>query len=448
LPYTFSAFLQALAFVGLCITTFNSGGEQMRMARWILASCLILAATPFFAQTTVAVGKCQPKKTSFPTIQQALNATPPGAVIDVCPGFYPEQILVYQAVTLKGISSGGQGAAVITVPTGGLAQNASSLSTGNPIAAQVLVQASSSVTITNMTVDGANNGLNGCSPNPIGIYYQNSSGTISHNSVLNQVLVGSDLIGCQAGLGIFVQSGNGGSSTVAITSNNVANYQKNGITGNELGTSVTITSNDVIGQGPTTGAAENSIQIGFGASGSVTTNTVGSDIWAPDVFGDTGNAAAGILVYSSSNVAIKSNNVSNTQFGIAVVSDPNFGLADGATLTSNTVSATHLYDGIDLCSNTNIVTSNTINGSDEAGIHVDDTCTGASTGNSVMKNTINSACAGILSGPGASGNTTVPNTFYNVVTLQSTATNTCTPPPGIPNKAGSRSHVRIKAARP
>ena len=422
----------------------------MRMARWILASWLILAAVPFFAQTvTVAVGNCQPKKTTFPTIQQALNATPPGAVIDVCPGPHPEQILVYQAVTIKGIVSGNQGAAVITVPSGGLVQNATSLATGNPIAAQVLVQAASSVTITNITVDGANNGFsNGCAdPDPIGIYYQNSSGTISHNTVLNEVLLPANN-GCQAGLGIFVQSGNGGSSTVTINNNNVANYQKNGITGNESGTSVTLTANDVVGQGPTNGAAENSIQIGFGATGSITSNTVGSDVWAPDVFGDTGDAAAGILVYASPNVAIKSNNVSNTQFGIAIVSDPTLGAADGATLTSNTVSATHLYDGIDLCSSSNIVTSNTINGSDEAAIHVDDTCTGASTGNMVTKNQINSACAGILSGPGASGNTTTPNTFYNVVTLQSTGTNTCTPPPGIPNKARARSHARTRAARP
>jgi hypothetical protein len=147
-------------------------------------------------------------------------------------------------------------------------------------------------------------------------------------------------------------------------------------------------------------------------------------------------------------VAIKSNNVSNTQFGIAIVSDPTLGAADSATLTSNTVSLTHLYDGIDLCSNNNTATGNTINGSDESAIHLDDTCTGASTGNTVTSNKINSACAGILSGPGATGNTTIPNTFYNVVSLQSTGTNTCTPPPGIPNKAGPRSRARIRAARP
>ena len=80
----------------------------MRLARWILVSGLIVAAAPLFAQT-VAVGNCQPKKTSFPTIQQALNATPPGATIDVCPGPHPEQILVYQAVTLKGHRIGESG---------------------------------------------------------------------------------------------------------------------------------------------------------------------------------------------------------------------------------------------------------------------------------------------------------------------------------------------------
>ncbi len=147
-------------------------------------------------------------------------------------------------------------------------------------------------------------------------------------------------------------------------------------------------------------------------------------------------------------MAIKSNNVSNTQYGIAIVSDPAFGVADGAILTSNTVSLTHLYDGIDLCSNNNKATGNTISGSDEAGIHLDDTCPGAGTGNTVTSNKINSACAGILSGPGATGNTITSNTFYNVSTVQATGSNTCTPLPGLANKAVARSHRRIRAARP
>src|SRR5262249_15788460 len=157
-------------------------------------------------------------------------------------------------------------------------------------------------TITNLTVDGSNNGVADCELNPIGIYYQNASGTITRAAVLNQAL-GAGLEGCQSGLGIFAQSGGGGTSVVNINNNHVEGYQKNGITGNELGTNVTITSNTVIGQGPTTGAAENSIQIGFGATGSVSKNTVGSDIWAPDNINDPGDAAAGILVFASHGIS-------------------------------------------------------------------------------------------------------------------------------------------------
>jgi parallel beta-helix repeat protein len=377
---------------------------------------------------------CKPSLVHFATIQLAVNAVPAGSTVDVCPGTYPEQVVINKNLTLQGVADAGQDAAVIVAPGGGLLPNTSSLATGNPIAAQILVQApATSVKLSNLTVDGSNNGITGgCPgtgspvPDPMGIYYQNASGTVTRASVLNEVL-GAGLTGCQGGLGIFVQSGGGGTSTVSITNNNVENYQKNGITGNEAGTTVTIKGNTVIGQGPTSGAAENSIQIGFGATGSISGNTVGSDVWAPDVFGDTGDAAAGLLVYASQSVAITSNNVNNTQYGIALAGDPSNGSADHNVVTKNTVSATHLYDGIDLCGNYNTASNNAINGSDESGVHVDDTCNTGATGNTATFNTINSACAGILIGPSASSPTTSPNTYYNVGTLQLSGTDTCTP---------------------
>ena len=402
----------------------------MRSARSFTFSCLALvvlvALSGQASSTTVAVGTCT-GLVHFATIQLAVNSVPAGSIIDICPGTYPEQVAINKNLTLKGVVAGGQDAAVIVAPAGGLVPNANSLATGNAIAAQILVQApATAVKFNNLTVDGSNNGIAGCLPNPIGFYYQNASGTISRTSVLNEVL-GTGLTGCQGGLGIFVQSGGGGTSTVSITNNNVENYQKNGITANEAGTTATITGNTVIGQGPTSGAAENSIQIGFGATGTISGNTVGSDVWSPDVFGDTGDAAAGLLVYASSHVTISSNNVNNTQFGIALAGDPTSGSADYNTVTKNTVSATHFYDGIDLCGNNNNATSNIINGSDESGVHVDDSCNTGAAGNTATSNTINSACAGILIGPTASSSTTVPNTYFNVGRLQLSGTNVCTP---------------------
>lgn len=422
----------------------------MRLLKFVLTLGVLCSAFSAVAQN-VAVGSCKPSLPSFPTIQLAVNSIPVGGTIQVCPGFYPEQVTVNKNLTIKGIAVGNQGAAIVTSPVGGVIQNTVSLATGNPIAAQLLVQApASSVTVTNITVDGSNNQLSGgCGvPNLIGIYFQNASGTITRTAVLNQAL-SAGLAGCQNGLGIFAQSdGIGGTSVMTITNNHVEGYQKNGITGNELGTNVTITGNTVIGQGPTTGAAENSIQIGFGAAGNITKNTVGSDVWAPDVITDPGDAAAGILVYASPGIIITSNNVNNTQFGIAVVSaDAGLGNANNSQVTKNTVSATHIFDGIDLCSSGNFASLNIVNGSDEAGIHVDSSCGGPATSNSVTQNTINSACAGILSGPGATGATT-PNTFFNVGTLHLTGTDVCTPPPSKNKNGGMKQVAHHHAARP
>jgi hypothetical protein len=415
----------------------------------------LLLAACFAAQaahaSTIVVGTCK-AGIQFSTIAAAILAAPPGATVNVCAGSYGEQLTITKNLTLKGIAAGNSDAAILVSPSGGLVQNATTLS-GAGVEAQIYVQGAA-VNISNLTVDAANNNLDslGCNADPIGIYYQNSSGTITRNSILNDILDSPDLIGCQSGLGFYAEN-SGPGATLTITYNNVENYQKNGITVNgpgiigTAGAAATISFNTVIGQGPWTGAAQNSIQLGFGATGKIASNTVGSDVWAPDVFGDVGNAAAGILVYASSGVSITSNNVSQTQYGITVDSDTNYGSADSSQITKNTVSTTHLYDGIDLCSNNNTAAGNTVNGSDEAGIHIDATCTGSSTGNSVTTNTINSACAGVLSG--TAGNTTSPNTYYNTVKEVVTGTDVCTPAPTkAPTKGAAKSHGKFSPVKP
>ncbi|HEX4426118.1 MAG TPA: hypothetical protein VH079_12020 [Terriglobales bacterium] len=372
---------------------------------------------------TVEVGNCAsfPK---YPTIQQAVSSVPAGATVGVCPGTYPEQVVITRNVTLKGLlTSSGSGATIVT-PANGMVANASSLSSGSPMAAQIVVQGAAKVNISNISINGSNNQISGCAPDLVGILYQNSSGTISQVSVLNETLDTPDLIGCQSGLGIFVQSGIlnsvNGSSTVKVNDSLVEDYQKNGITGNEQNTTLTVTGSYVVGHGSTTGAAENGIQFGFGAAGSATTNTVNGNVWAPDTFGDTGDAAAGILIFGSQNIILTSNNVSNSQYGIAAVDDLGDGLiADHASIKSNKISGTHLFDGIEICNNSSTVQSNIIFSSDESGIHIDSDpdngCNGTGNGITVSANTINTACTGILGN--LSNNTIGTNTYYNVGSL-------------------------------
>jgi hypothetical protein len=432
---------------------------NVRAAGWILAATSVLAATPMFAGTLAVTTNpsCEPAYVHFTTIQAAVAAAPSvgTTTILVCPGTYPEQVsIVGKQVVLRGVAYAGSNAAIISSPAGGLVQNATSVY-GGGIEAQIFAQDTNSVAIEEITTDASNANLDslGCTADPIGIFFQNASGAIERVSVLNDILSPS-LTGCQGGLGIYVESGSSqnppaGSSTVTIAYNSVENYQKNGITANGVGTAVTITSNVVVGQGPWNGAGQNSIQVAFGATGSVKSNTVGSDVWAPDVFGDTGDAAAGILVgYGSENVTISSNQVSNTQYGIAVEGDPTDGAGDGAQVIDNVVTLTHLYDAIDLCANNSTATGNKITGADESGVHIDDTCYGSATGNTVSSNTISGACAGILSGP-ASGNTIGTNTYFNAVSEIVKGSDICIPPPvGGVRKLFAKSHGGVRPARP
>ena len=378
-----------------------------------LANCVAVSANA----ATVFVGVCGGP--SYPTIQAAVTAAPAGSTIYVCPGSYPEQVSINKRLTLQGVASGPLNQAVVTAPAGGIVANTVSLATGDPIAAQVWVHDTTAVTIENLTVDGAGNGIAACAPNLIGVYYQDASGVVNNVVARNQTSgVTSPLNGCQWGEGIFVQSGistvtgKAGTSTVTVRNSSVHDFQKNGITGNEVGTKLTVNSNEVRGQGPTNGAAENGIQLGFGATGRVGGNTVIDEIWAPDTSSDSGDAASGILIFDVADASVLNNHVGNTQFGIAVVGDTT-GVADDATITGNTLDGTLIFDGIEVCgSSGGTITGNVVSGSSQSGVHLDGTCTGVTSGGTtVTGNTINEACAGILDG--TAGNTTSPDTFFN-----------------------------------
>jgi hypothetical protein len=112
-----------------------------------------------FATTRLAVGPstCQSSLVHFSTIQSAVNAAPAGSVIQVCPGAYPEQVVISEPLTLIGVTDGTGNAAVITVPGGGLVQNATSSIEG-PVAVQLLVTNTVEVTVQNLTIDGTGGG--------------------------------------------------------------------------------------------------------------------------------------------------------------------------------------------------------------------------------------------------------------------------------------------------
>ena len=394
---------------------------------------MLIAPCGYAFSATVAVGTCT-TLVHFATIQLAVNSVPAGSIIKVCHGKYPEQVaIIAKDLTLDGIASPAGDAAVILPPATGLVANTADVDTGKPIAAQLLVQNTGPVSISNLTVDGTGNAITGCSPDLRGILFQNASGTVKHVAVRNQVPNGNPS-GCQIGESIYVQTAAGHSSTVTVEKSSVHNYNKNGITGNDLNTNLVLTLNYVQGAVVVLvlGAAQNGIQLGFGATGTIKGNTV-----IDNIYGDpTVTTSANILLYDTaenSGITVTSNRVGNSQVPIALITlgDDGANLGDGVTVTDNHIFGTSAYDAIDACTKGNTVTGNTILNSAESGVHLDASCGihfGGTTGNNNIAtgNTIlESACAGILVDPTATGNTTTPDTYYTVPFPVTSSTASC-----------------------
>jgi hypothetical protein len=385
-------------------------------------SLTLLSAVPAAAANRVvdsgdgqgSVSNCGASTAAYFSIFAALTASVAGDKIIICPGSgpYDEQLTITFAVTL----TGKLGATLKPV----MVMNSTSLTSGNHIAAAILIdEGVTGVKIDTLTIDGGDSQtVGGCaSPagpaNPIGVYFRNASGSVT-NSVVRNFRRGAGLEGCQDGLGIFAQSSGTGASVVTVTNTSVHDFQKNGITGNGPGTTLTATINKVTGDGPTPSIAQNGIQIGFGADGTVTNNVVSEVVYSQCVNPsdpDPGNpclngSSTGILVYDGATSTTASlNTVTTTQTGVYLD-------ASSSTASSNLITRTMQYDGIYLPAgaDSNTISNNIITNSDESGIWVDGTL------NSVTKNKINETPIGIHA---ACGNIvpltgTTRNTFYNV----------------------------------
>jgi nitrous oxidase accessory protein NosD len=356
----------------------------------VLSSALLFSllclAFPVKAATQLVVDddKVQCPNAQFTHIQDAVNAATPGQSIRVCKGTYVEQVSINKPLHIEADSG------AILMPSA-MQQNATSLVSGAGLAVALLVADANGTSIEGLVVDGTNSGISECSPILFGVVFQNSSGAIDRVTVRNFKLAES-LNGCQSGSGIFVQSGGGTLSQVSINKCTVHDFQKNGITANEVGTDVQISGNVVTGIGPTTGAAQNGIQIGFGAGGSIADNTVTNTVWLPCTAVSSCSAvAADILVTQSDGVRITRNTAGIGNVGIFV--DGN--LAD---IRENQTFLALVFDGIRVEGNQSQVYRNHVFNGAESGIFL------AGNNNVVEDNTITEASIGILKATGSTGN--------------------------------------------
>jgi len=399
--------------------------------RFALAGLTMLLIAVFTLpafSAAVGVGSCT-TLVNFATIQQAIDASPDGTIIKICPGTYREQPEITKALNLQGIVYAGTDRVIIAPPVAGVVSNTVDVDSSVAIAAQMWVHDTTGVSISNITVDGTGNSIADCTDLQ-GILFENASGTVNHVAVRNETL-GAGLGGCQSGQGIYVMTAAGNTSSVTVQNSSVHNYQKNGIVGHDAGTTLTATGNFVQGSGVVASgaAAQNGIELAFGAAGKISSNTVTDNIYGDTTIADSAN----ILLYDAAEnagILVTNNTLGNSQLPIALVTDT-AGLGDGVTVTTNKIYGTSTADAIDVCTNGNTIRTNMIFNSAQSGIHFDASCGSTGNNNIATANTVvESACAGILADVSTSGNTDGPNNYFTVPFTNTFSTAKCTIPAG------------------
>ena len=157
----------------------------------IAASALAILPAQSWAVTNAVVGKCR-TGTQFATIQASINAADVGSTIQICSGDYPEILTITKNLTLKGVSSGKSAAVLITVPSAGVPQNATSGLWGM-LAVQVLVQ-NASVAVNNISIDGGGGTTCTLGVRPVGILFQVAGGSMANSSVVDMPQFGGNSI--------------------------------------------------------------------------------------------------------------------------------------------------------------------------------------------------------------------------------------------------------------
>lgn len=338
----------------------------------------------------------------FSSIQDAIDAAEAGDIIKVAPGTYQEQVVINKGLTLQGAGSDGTvikapgSPTAFTFPESTVSWEPVVFAFGGTQSMNAISgDGTITVTISGFTVDGNDRAPTGRSA---GILLRNAEGTISDNTVKNMSIDGKETFGIVAY----------GDSDVTITGNNVSEYARcgigvNGDNGTQADPHAVITGNIVTGPGmsATVTWAPNGIQIGWGATGTISGNTVRGNGWPGEDW-----TGSGIIVYASEGVEVDANTVEDNETGIAVggassntlihdntVAGNKYGISIQDyvvdTIIKNNIVTNSTYDGIDICNfygpppTGTVIESNTITGNNTAdddtsgGIWIDDDVNGA-----------------------------------------------------------------------
>ena len=385
------------------------------MKHRLITLAIVSLAVSAYGKTLVVnnnpANTSSPCKTAhYTTISAAITAASSWDTVSVCPGTYPEALLINKShLTLTGLVTSGS-SLIELMPTAGI-----SIADVNPGAEDptenviVLVEGVIGVTINNLSINGSK-ATTTCGSGNAGIYFRNASGVVT-NAAVAYIGLNADgtLTGCQEGYGIYADSWSGGTSSLTVFGTSVHDFDKNGIAAREAGTTLVAENNEITGAGSTTVTAQNGVELVDGAKGLVNGNVISGVDYTP-----TSSSATGILFYAADDYGqANGNTISDTNGGVYFY-NTNHGKANG-----NNISKTFNFNGLGangsyITFENNVVTRSGLE-TDSPAIYL------CGSKNVVAGNLINDAPSGVQDDRtsadgcnGASGNSIFSNTYFNV----------------------------------
>jgi T1SS-143 domain-containing protein len=276
----------------------------------------------------------------FATIQAAVDAAQAGDTILVAAGTYAEQVVVDPAHGhgADGISIVGMGAVTVDAPAT-LVSTGVSPTNGRDIDGIFTVNHASNVTISNISVDGLQEGASVTgvnNPTLVGIAYLDASGAVDHVDVTG-IREGVNGFGDQRGIAIYDSNALPGNA-FTLTNSTIEDFQKGAVVVSNA--TVEISHNTITGAGAIDSIAQNGIQL-VGVTGDVSHNTINAIGYIPQSTTDTG-----ILFWNSHNLTIEDNTINGALNNGAPVSQVGiYGLnSSNITIDGNTIA--HVLEGI------------------------------------------------------------------------------------------------------
>jgi len=294
-------------------------------------------------------------------IQEGVNLVDDEGVVHVDAGTYVEQVTINKSLDLVGK---GESSTIIQAPTANRSGKVvvPDIATWDYILAAYATSDTIDVRVEGFTFDANDENKSDGATRFTGVFFrdvyddpEDHDGTVAglFSSTIHNF--GTDLE--NYGVRIY------GQSKLTVDDNTVYEYTRDGIVANGNDNSVTtddpdviISNNAVTGIG-TVAAVQNGIQVAFGASGSITGNTVSND---------TGSSkwwSTGILITDSDNVSVTGNTAIGNTTGIYLMYADNNTISDN-TFTNNVQAGVMVSnrDTADTTTTNNLIEDNTFTG--------------------------------------------------------------------------------------